>query len=255
MSQEVVKKEKQELTPVDRLKNEQQIAKTLVDFVNQSGMVVSIKGNKYLKAETWNFLFRQFGYRPVITKTGKIDQTTYKARCEVYDKDDKIVTSGDAICSKNEASKRAFDDYALLSMAETRALAKAGRLAFGYIVSLAGYSPTPAEEITVEVLADNKPSTTPPSAVEPQPETDYTILDPDTLATEKQRNALYKFKVPREKVQKLTKQQASDMLDELITQAKGTKTTETVKAPAKEPVTENEVTDDPFADFSGEPDF
>jgi hypothetical protein len=39
------------------------------------------------------------------------------------------------------------DDYALRSMAQTRAVAKALRLCLGWIMSLAGYEATPAEEM------------------------------------------------------------------------------------------------------------
>jgi hypothetical protein len=39
------------------------------------------------------------------------------------------------------------DDYALRSMAETRAESRAWRKAIGWIVHLAGYNPTPAEEM------------------------------------------------------------------------------------------------------------
>ena len=42
------------------------------------------------------------------------------------------------------------DDYALRSMAQTRAVSKALRLPLGFIVALAGYEATPADEMPAE---------------------------------------------------------------------------------------------------------
>ena len=39
------------------------------------------------------------------------------------------------------------DDYALRSMAQTRATSKALRQPLGFVMSLAGFDPTPAEEM------------------------------------------------------------------------------------------------------------
>jgi hypothetical protein len=41
----------------------------------------------------------------------------------------------------------ARDDYALRSMAQTRAVSKALRLPLGFVMQLAGFNPTPAEEM------------------------------------------------------------------------------------------------------------
>lgn len=47
--------------------------------------------------------------------------------------------------------------YARRSMAQTRATGKACRLAFSWIMSLAGYEVTPAEEMTPIIEAERQP--------------------------------------------------------------------------------------------------
>jgi hypothetical protein len=51
------------------------------------------------------------------------------------------------MCSRAEEKWSRRDDYAVRSMAETRAESRAYRRAIGWIVHMAGYSPTPAEEM------------------------------------------------------------------------------------------------------------
>src|SRR4051812_47200234 len=58
-----------------------------------------------------------------------------------------IISRGFALCSKEESKKASFDEYAVLSMAQTRAIGKAYRNVVGYVMKLAGYESTPAEEM------------------------------------------------------------------------------------------------------------
>jgi hypothetical protein len=60
------------------------------------------------------------------------------------------VGAAEAMCTTNEGRWRKADPYAVRSMAQTRAVSKALRLPLGFIMQLAGYSPTPAEEIDDE---------------------------------------------------------------------------------------------------------
>ena len=54
---------------------------------------------------------------------------------------------GFATCSNKEHTKRSFADYAICSMAQTRAVGKAYRLSLGWLMKAAGYEATPAEEM------------------------------------------------------------------------------------------------------------
>jgi hypothetical protein len=65
----------------------------------------------------------------------------------ILKKDGSVVSSGFAICSQAENKKSGFDEYAILSMAQTRAIGKAFRNMIGWVMKLEGYEATPAEEI------------------------------------------------------------------------------------------------------------
>jgi hypothetical protein len=221
----------QELTPNDRLNRDLAVAKSLTDFIGQTDMALNIKGNRYIKAEAWNYIFSLFDLRPIITKTGMIADGTYKARCELLDKNDKIVVAADAVCSKSEYAKRTFDDYALLSMAETRAVAKAGRLKFGYFVSLAGFNPTPAEEIDCVISADIQPapaSNTQQAPASPCTQNQYTqdnsFVGDHSPATQKQKDLLLKMGEDSALVDTYDMKMASSEIVRLIAGKKAEKT-------------------------------
>ena len=58
-----------------------------------------------------------------------------------------MIGAAEAECLYAEANWKGRDDYALRSMAQTRATSKALRQPLGFVISLAGFDPTPAEEM------------------------------------------------------------------------------------------------------------
>ncbi len=74
------------------------------------------------------------------------NEVKYSSTARLY-KGDKVVGVGYAICSSKEALKKSFDEYAILSMAQTRSISKAYRNKIGFIMKLAGFQATPAEEM------------------------------------------------------------------------------------------------------------
>ena len=71
----------------------------------------------------------------------------YRAEVNLLDKNGNKVGSGVAICTNRECGKEKFDEYAVASMAQTRAVGKAYRMKIGWLVKVAGYETTPAEEM------------------------------------------------------------------------------------------------------------
>jgi hypothetical protein len=80
-----------------------------------------------------------------------------------------VISRGFAICSNKENKKKAFDEYAVLSMAQTRAIGKAYRNVIGWVIKLAGYEATPSEEMKPAGSAETPaPAATPaPKSKEP----------------------------------------------------------------------------------------
>jgi hypothetical protein len=91
------------------------------------------------------------GLFPIITSVEDLsseNEVKYMATCEVRSyQDNKLVSVGIAICSNKEGSKKFFDEYAILSMAQTRAVGKAFRNQLAWLMKAAGFEATPAEEM------------------------------------------------------------------------------------------------------------
>src|SRR5688572_6342051 len=96
-----------------------QVAEILQRFVKEKNLISNIKGKMYPQVEAWQFAGSQLGLYPILTEvtdlsTEKIGK--YKATVEIRRlSDDKIMSRGVAICSKAEASKQGFDEYAICS--------------------------------------------------------------------------------------------------------------------------------------------
>jgi hypothetical protein len=88
---------------------------------------------------------------PIITSTQDLSNETaikYMATCEVRNiTTGQLVATGIALCSNAEKTKRYFDEYAILSMAQTRAIGKAYRNLLAWLMKAAGFEATPAEEM------------------------------------------------------------------------------------------------------------
>jgi hypothetical protein len=71
----------------------------------------------------------------------------WEARVEARTRAGEIVGAAEAECLRSENTWANRDDYALRSMAQTRATSKALRQPLGFVMQLAGFNPTPAEEM------------------------------------------------------------------------------------------------------------
>lgn len=129
-----------------------EFATSLRDMIIQNKLFTNIKGKNYVNVEGWQIAGAFTGTFPVVEKVEAIPTTRpgeYKYRAEVSlrDKDGNQVGYGVAICSNKEAGKSGFDEYAVASMAQTRAVGKAFRMKIGWLLKVAGYETTPAEEM------------------------------------------------------------------------------------------------------------
>lgn len=74
----------------------------------------------------------------------------YSCDCAIEKLSDKSkVSRGTGYCDNLELKKTDFDEYAVISMAETRSIGKAYRNLIGYVMKAAGFEPTPAEEMSM----------------------------------------------------------------------------------------------------------
>ena len=131
--------------PEVALAGAQKAAKALLTVVSQKRQIV-INGNRYLTFEDWQTIGRFYGVTVGIVSTGKTD-TGYAARAVVYNRQGTVISAAEAICTRGERKWKDRDEYAIKSMAQTRACAKALRNVLAWVAVLAGFEGTPAEEI------------------------------------------------------------------------------------------------------------
>lgn len=148
MSSELIKAETFDLAkPEQSLK----VAEVLQRFVKEKRLTANIKGKDYPLVEAWLFAGSQLGLYPCLIDIQNLSEegeVKYMAQVEIRRIDnDRVMSRGIAICSNKEASKRLFDEYAILSMAQTRAEGKAFRMLLSWIMKAAGFEATPAEEM------------------------------------------------------------------------------------------------------------
>lgn len=139
--------------PDDVIKKGQEIAKKVSKIVEKCKLYVEINKKKYVCVEGWQTMGTMLGVFPYIEWTKPIkDGTTkcgYEARAVIKTVKGDIISAGESECRVEE--NRQKDAYAIRSMAQTRAVSKAFRLAMSWVMTLAKYEPTPAEEITLEM--------------------------------------------------------------------------------------------------------
>lgn len=125
-------------------------ATNIKDMIVDNKLYTNIRGKNYVNVEGWQIAGAFTGTFPVVEEVMNLsegDSYKYRAEVSLRDKDGNKVGSGVAICTNKEAGKTNFDEYAVASMAQTRAVGKAYRMKIGWLLKVAGYETTPAEEM------------------------------------------------------------------------------------------------------------
>jgi len=155
---EIVKKEIREtaLSPRKFIEEAKEKASVLAEIIEKQKVYNLIKDRKYVRCEGWTTLARMMGYIPTIKKVEAIydkDGNIEKAIATAALVDIKTgieIAQAESICSIKEKNWKDRDEYAVRSMAQTRAVSKVCRIALSWVMVLAGFEPTPAEEIQEE---------------------------------------------------------------------------------------------------------
>ena len=176
------------------------LAQDLARFIKENKLFHHIQGKAYVNVEGWQYAGARLGILPVIEELVRIptdnQEVKYQAQVKLYnlksqiDGHAQVVGSGYAICSNQENGKRNYQEFAIASMAQTRAIGKAYRNILAWIIRAAGYEPTPAEEMDYMAKDKSAPkkaakalskgdSATESAVSEPRPE-DRPPVDRDT---------------------------------------------------------------------------
>ena len=129
----------------------QRAAESLKGVIARKPKPVIINGEQYLEFEDWQTVGRFYGYtaglevEPEFVDMGGVKG--FKATAVALDAQGVIRSRATAYCMADEDRWQKAPIYQLASMAQTRANAKALRNVLSWIAVLAGYKPTPAEEM------------------------------------------------------------------------------------------------------------
>lgn len=133
--------------PVEIVKRATAIADSLSEVLRKKKLTTKIGKGEHVRVEGWTLLGTMLGVFPVCEWTRPLE-TGWEARVVAKTMAGVVVGAAEAECLRSEARWREADDYAVRSMAQTRATSKALRQPLGFVISLAGFEATPAEEMT-----------------------------------------------------------------------------------------------------------
>ena len=132
----------------DKIEVATKVAASLKNVIQTQGLAVKIGPSEYVTAEGWEVLGTMLGCTPYVESVEEIPvdhkhKFMYKATVSIR-QGDTILSRASAMAERNNMQK---DRPSVYSMAQTRALGKAYRMALSWIVKMADYEPTPAEEM------------------------------------------------------------------------------------------------------------
>lgn len=130
-------------------------ARALTAVIESKPKKLVLNGKTYLQFEDWQTLGRFYGVTTSSPSTryveygeGSQPARGFEASAEaLLVGTNQVISSAQAMCLDDETNWRGKPLYQLKSMAQTRACAKALRNVLAWVVVLAGYAPTPAEEM------------------------------------------------------------------------------------------------------------
>jgi hypothetical protein len=140
-----------DISPKAVVSKAKDMAKFLQEIIANKKKPVIIGGEQYLEFEDWQLLGRFNGLTAGVVSTKEIRQGDmiigYEAVANVVTKEGREITRAESMCLSNEKNWVGRDLFAIRSMAQTRACAKALRNVLSYIPVMAGYKSSVAEEM------------------------------------------------------------------------------------------------------------
>jgi hypothetical protein len=150
------------------------LAKDLAKFIKENKLSTQVQGKEFVNVEGWQYAGSRLGIVPIVEQVLNVSndqEIKYQAKVTLFDmRSQHTVGAGFAICSNKESGKKFYQEFAIASMAQTRAIGKAYRNILAWIIRAAGYEPTPAEEMDYTGNVPTPAAVAAPSVVaEPAP--------------------------------------------------------------------------------------
>jgi hypothetical protein len=159
-----------------------ELAGTLRDVIERQQLYVTLSGRKFVRCEGWTTLSTMLGVTPHLVELREEDGI-FIARVELRRLNDgMVIGSAEAECgSPDEVDKNGKPTwasrprYARRAMAQTRAVSRVCRQCFSWVMTLAGFEATPAEEYEPVIVAGDTPRERVSSARSPEASDDPLI--------------------------------------------------------------------------------
>ena len=145
--------------PEKAYREAQRLVNVVASMCTGPGYLVNIRGKQYPKIEWWTSVSASLGLFPRVLYSKRLDredEIAYEAKVEVH-RNGQIIASGEAMCSNREERWRNADEYAIKSMAITRASGKSYRIPLSFLAVMAGLEVTPAEEMPLQDISTSIP--------------------------------------------------------------------------------------------------
>lgn len=159
--------------PIAQAEYAVEIGKTLAAMADKNKWAIQVQGKRYLQVEGWQFIGSQFGLVPGTEWTRKMTKADsgvdgWEARVVItHLESGNVVGSGESMCDRGEETRKRNGDlhrqwedapeYAIRSMAQTRATSRAFRNIVGWAAKAGGFAATPAEEVADGGFSDSNP--------------------------------------------------------------------------------------------------
>lgn len=150
-TKEQARKSKIESYDISRSDETLHLATDLAKFIKDNKLTTTVQGKEFVNVEGWQYAGSRLGIVPIVDHVINVSTETelkYQAKVTLFDlRSGHTVGAGFAVCSNKESGKKFYQEFAIMSMAQTRAIGKAYRNILAWIIRAAGYEPTPAEEM------------------------------------------------------------------------------------------------------------
>jgi len=147
----------------------------------------NIQGRRYVRVEGWQSVANAFGC-VASAKDVERTETGYRAIGQVRRMDTgAVICEAEGFVGDDERTWSKRDEYAKRAMAQTRAISRACRSAFAFVVTMmdAGLETTPAEEVPQDGFADAPRQVSYQRATAPAPRaTDEDVIDVEPVRVE-----------------------------------------------------------------------
>lgn len=132
----------------DLISQATELASRLANVIKDRKLSNFLGNREYVRVEGWTTLAALMGVIPTEVSVEMDTDGTYTATVALIRMSDKTeLNKATSECGMDEPRWSQMPRYARRSMAVTRATGKACRLAFSWVMALAGYDPTPYEEM------------------------------------------------------------------------------------------------------------